>query len=138
MTKYVPLEDFLKRQTKDELRLGFDEVERILGASLPRSASEHQAWWANDPSHSQGKSWLAAGWKTENLSLSRRSVTFVRTSTPTSTASKPTATPSVSTPPTAPLALDPWGALAGTVTIYDETALTSPVGEKWDAEDDVA
>ena len=129
MTKYVPLEEFLKRQTKEEIRLGFQDVEKILGASLPRSASEHQAWWANDPSHSQGKAWLAVGWKTENLNLSRRTVTFTRVSAPTSI---------VSAPPTAPIVLDPWGALAGTVTIHDESALTSPIGEKWDAEGDEA
>jgi hypothetical protein len=32
------------------------------------------------------------------------------------------------------LPLDPWGALAATVTIYDDAALTQPSGEVWDAE----
>ncbi|QKC81249.1 hypothetical protein [Mesorhizobium sp. NZP2077] len=126
MTKYAPIADFLQMQALDELSLDFEKIEEILGASLPRSAYDHQAWWANDVSHSQGRSWLDAGWKTENLDLVRRSVTFARVSE--STQIVPI------TPPTAPLSLDPWGALAGTVTIHDENALTSPVGEMWDAE----
>jgi hypothetical protein len=126
MTKYSPLRDFLEKQPKDEVRLNFDDVEKILGVSLPRSAYEHQAWWANDPGHSQCRSWQDAGWKTENLNLSRRTVVFTRISG---------RSPAV-TPPMAPFSLDPWGALAGTVTIHDEEALTSPSGEIWDAEHD--
>ncbi|CCV10904.1 hypothetical protein [Mesorhizobium sp. STM 4661] len=126
MTKYAPISDFLQRQALDELSLDFEKIEEILGASLPRSAYDYQAWWANDLSHSQGKSWLDAGWKTENLNLTRRSVTFTRVSESTQIV--------LATPPTAPLSLDPWGALAGTVTVHDENALTSPVDEMWDAE----
>ena len=81
MTKYAPLGDFLANQLKSELRLGFDEVERILGASLPRSAYEHQAWWANNPEgHSHCRSWHDVGWRTEGLNLSGRSVVFARAS----------------------------------------------------------
>jgi hypothetical protein len=122
MTKYSPLRDFLTHQSKHEVRLDFDQVEKILGASLPRSAYEHQAWWANDPGHSQCRSWHDAGWKTENLNLSRRTVVFTRIADQVSE-QLATATP-----------LDPWGALAGTVMIYDEDALTTPSGEVWDAE----
>lgn len=128
MTKYAPISDFLQRQVLDELNLNFEKIEEILGMSLPRSAYDYQAWWANDFSHSQGRSWLDAGWKTENLNLSRRSVTFARVAELTQNVQ--------TTPPTAPISLDPWGALVGTVTIHDEHALTSPVDEAWDAEAD--
>lgn len=119
MTKYSPLRDFLVQQQNDQVRLGFEEVEKILGGPLPRSAYEHQAWWANDPGHSQGRSWYGAGWRTENLNLSRRTVIFRRLAREDSVANE---------------ALDPWGALAGTVTIHDESALTEPSGEIWEAE----
>lgn len=123
MTKYTPLRDFLTHQIKTEVRLGFDEVEKILGAPLPRSAYEHQAWWANNPEgHSHCRSWHDAGWRTEGLSLTGRSIVFTKVS------DSPKTLPAVSCP------LDPWGALAATVTIHDESALTQPSGEIWDAE----
>ena len=123
MTKYTPLGDFLAHQVKTELRLGFDEVEKILGAPLPRSAYEHQAWGANNPEgHSHCRSWHDAGWRTEGLSLTGRSIVFTKVSD------------SPKTPPAPARPLDPWGALAATVTIYDEAALTQPSGETWDAE----
>lgn len=127
MSKYEPLSSFLETQPQDQVRLSFDDVERIIGSKLPRSAFEHQAWWANNPEgHSHCRSWFNAGWKTENLNLSRRTVTFVRSALRRSPPPTPTVAPS----------LDPWGALAGTVTIRDEGALTAPTGEKWGAEAD--
>jgi hypothetical protein len=123
MTKYSPLQDFLVRQSKDQVRLDFEQVEEILGASLPRSAYEYQAWWANDPGHSQCRSWHEAGWKTENLDLSRRTIVFSRTAGEHGSPAKQSGQP-----------VDPWGALAGTVTIHDEHALTAPSGEVWEAE----
>ncbi|MGQ3303398.1 MAG: DUF7662 domain-containing protein [Phreatobacter sp.] len=117
MAKYSPISEFLVDQTADRIRLDFTAVERLLGVSLPRSADEYQAWWANDASHSQAKAWLDAGWRTENLDLSRRTVEFVRVR------QKKQGLPS-----------DPWGALGGTVTVRDETALVTPTGERWEAE----
>jgi hypothetical protein len=126
MTKYTPLRDFLDHQVKSEIRLGFAEVEKILGAPLPRSAFEHQAWWANNPEgHSHCRSWHDAGWRTEGLNLTGRSIVFTKVSKSSTT------TPALSA---AIRPLDPWGALAATVTIYDDAALTQPSGEIWDAE----
>ena len=123
VTKYLPITEFLVDQSTDRIRLDFEALEKLLGASLPRSADEYQAWWANDASHSQAKAWLEAGWQTENLNLTNRTVEFVR----------------VAEPRRKPLlrrAVDPWGALAGTVTIHDEAALLSPTDEVWEAEVD--
>ena len=124
MTVYAPVMQFLIAQATDRVRLDFQQVERILGRALPKSAGDYQAWWANDPTHSQAKAWLEAGWQTENLNLGGRTVEFVRIR-------KPARTPTPAAPPT-----DPWGALAGSVTILDEAALTSPGGDIWDAEAD--
>lgn len=127
MTKYAPVAEFLIRRGEGRVRLGFDEVEAILGTALPRSAVDYQAWWANDPTHSQARAWLDAGWQTENLNLSGRTVEFVRAAT---RPAKPA--PATSAPPS----LDPWGSLAGSVMIRDEAALVSPSGETWEAERD--
>jgi hypothetical protein len=122
--KYAPITEFLIAERAERVRLAFDELEAILGFDLPKSAGDYPAWWANDRHHSQAKAWLEAGWQTENLNLSGRTVEFARVRkhrTSTSGSAAPTPT-------------DPWGALAGTVTIHDEGALTSPTGEIWDAE----
>lgn len=124
MTVYAPMMQFLTAQAADRIRLDFREVERILGRPLPKSAGDYQAWWANDPTHSQAKAWLEAGWQTENLNLGGRTVEFVRVLKP------------VRAPASAAVPTDPWGALAGSVTILDEAALTSPSGEIWDVEAD--
>lgn len=126
--KYAPITDFLESESADRVRLDFEALEKLLGASLPKSADEYQAWWANDPSHSQAKAWLEAGWQTENLNLSGRTVEFVRVRKHRRMLSGT----SGKSPP-----IDPWGALAGTVTIHDEAALTTPTGEVWEAEADV-
>lgn len=64
MGKYDPLRDHLKRQKADEFDLTFVEIERVLGAMLPKSANRPQ-WWANvsDPetAHVQREAWRAAG-----------------------------------------------------------------------------
>ncbi len=65
MSKYDPLSGHLRRQRADELTISFAEIERILGAMLPKSAARPQ-WWANttDPetSHVQRKAWRDAGY----------------------------------------------------------------------------
>jgi hypothetical protein len=65
MAKYDPLCGHLRRQRQDELELTFTEIERILGAMLPKSATLPQ-WWANvtgsDTSHVQRKAWGDAGY----------------------------------------------------------------------------
>jgi hypothetical protein len=96
------LSEFLNHQPVDEVRLGFGEVEKILGVPLPPSAYEHPAWWANNPEgHSHCRAWHDAGWKTENLNITRRTVTFRRVRKPAGpTAAKPAAETS-----------DPWAHL---------------------------
>lgn len=78
--KYEPLKRHLEGMfQRGEVRLGFVEIERILGFSLPRSALGHQAWWSNTRAgHSHAAAWLDAGWKTAALDLTTRQVSFVK------------------------------------------------------------
>jgi hypothetical protein len=41
---YDPLRDYLKTQTRPELVLSFEEIEEIIGGSLPRAA-QRASWW---------------------------------------------------------------------------------------------
>lgn len=79
---YAPLATFLENRPTDanSVTLTFQEIEKILGKELPRSAFEYRAWWANDPTKPQSAAWLDEGWRTTWLSMSDRRLTFVRTS----------------------------------------------------------
>ena len=80
MAKYDPLHDYLRRQSLGRLELTFREIERLLGAVLPKSAAQPQ-WWANvtNPrtSHVQCRAWRDAGYKAFLVSGADR-VRFVR------------------------------------------------------------
>ncbi len=81
MSKYAPLADHLSRLTEDEIRLDFSDIEAVIGASLPASAGEHPAWWANsrtEDSHSWAHLWLRAGWERRELNLAEGWVVFRR------------------------------------------------------------
>ncbi|MGI8527464.1 MAG: DUF7662 domain-containing protein [Pseudolabrys sp.] len=119
MSKYEPLPQFLASAPGTTKRLSFSEIERILGFKLPKSAYQHEAWWSNNATgHSHARAWLQAGWRTEGVDLSERKVTFQR-----------------SVPPPASSKRDPWGCMAGTVTVMPGVDLTTPTGDIWNAEE---
>jgi hypothetical protein len=66
MAKYDPLKRYLSRQKTVGVDLTFTELERIIGAMLPKSAHRPQ-WWANETdaetSHVQVAAWRDAGFK---------------------------------------------------------------------------
>lgn len=120
MGKYEPLEKFLKDRRSGRWRTGFREIETLLGFKLPQSALKYPAWWSNDETgHSHAKAWLDAGWRTEAVDLTGRKLTFARVEPVREEAP--------------PVPSDPWGCMAGTVTIMPDTDLTAPT-EEWNAE----
>jgi hypothetical protein len=78
--KYRPLYDHLVASPVDRWDATFRDIEAILGFTLPNSARNHQAWWANETagSHSHARAWLAAGFATSRLDLDSERVTFTR------------------------------------------------------------
>jgi Tfp pilus assembly protein PilX len=118
MSKYEPLPQFLASVGGTAHRMSFNEIERVLGFKLPKSAYQHEAWWSNNATgHSHARAWLESGWRTEAVDLAARKVTFLRES---NVASAPKS--------------DPWGCMAGTITIMPDTDLTAPTGDVWNAE----
>ena len=71
MSKYYGIEEHLRKSQKQIETLSYDEIERILGFSLPASAHKHRAWWSNDRSggHSHANAWLNAGWEVSSVTL---------------------------------------------------------------------
>ena len=79
MSKYEPLEQYLKGQTSAELHLTFADVEAIIGARLPRSAMLYRMWWSNNASHHvHAESWLEAGYRTEQVDMDAKTLVFAR------------------------------------------------------------
>jgi hypothetical protein len=80
VSKYAPLGEYLKRQNADRVTLTFQQVEQILGFALPASAHTFRQWWENDeqPKRVPASSWMEAGWRTADVSLTAGRVTLVR------------------------------------------------------------
>lgn len=87
MAKYDPLQNYLRKQRKDEFELSFAEMERKIGYMLPKSASE-PAWWSctKEPTDRQvqHKAWDTAGFKAALMTGADR-VRFTRVRLPTVT-----------------------------------------------------
>lgn len=81
MSVYDPLRYKLMASTSPSIEMTFAEIEALIGRSLPPSAYEYDAWWANeDPgttTHSHSRAWTTAGYNAEPYRL-QRSVTFRR------------------------------------------------------------
>ncbi len=77
MGKYEPLGRFLKKQKRARIAMSFAEIERLIGAKLPKSSKSHRAWWSNNPSNNvMTKEWLDAGYETENVELDAEQLVF--------------------------------------------------------------
>lgn len=78
--KYRKLHSHLCGLSAGEWKASFAEVEAIIGDKLPPAARTYRAWWANDITHTHGRAWVAAGWKTEKVNMDAEMLTFRRES----------------------------------------------------------
>jgi len=78
--KYAPLEDYLKRlpAKQTEVTLRFGEIEKIIGARLPKSAFTYREWWANQEGGSRAPRWQAAGFVVDTVDLKGKLAYFRR------------------------------------------------------------
>jgi hypothetical protein len=79
--KYSAIAEHLSQQTVDHLTLSFEEIEALIGTSLPPSARNYRAWWSRDASgtHAWVNQWEDAGWRLEEVSLNEGRAAFART-----------------------------------------------------------
>ena len=77
MSKYEPLGEHLGHLEAREWRPTFHEIERMLGADLPRAARSKPTWWS-DSDKGHAAIWTTAGWTAEP-NLEKETVTFRRT-----------------------------------------------------------
>jgi hypothetical protein len=69
--------DLLRSSSEAQLTLAFEELESLLGWSLPASARRYSQWWHN-PQHWHVRHWQELGWRA-SCSLAAELVTFTRT-----------------------------------------------------------
>ena len=81
-SKYLPLEQWFRNQppSTKNIELTFDQVEEILGAPLPASATKLKTWGTNvQPKiQSHRTAWLNNGWVVAEFDQPARWVRFVR------------------------------------------------------------
>ena len=128
MGKYDPLKAFLISSTAEEVVLGFEEIEVLLGTPLPPS-KRHPAWWSNNPSNNtMTRVWLAAGYRTERLDLEGRKIVFRRDPRDTHMSKD------VAAGRLGGVVERLQAALGGTVRLAPGVDLTEPSGDAWDAD----
>ena len=137
MTKYAALEAYLRESGQDAVPMTFADIARVIGADLPPSAFKHRPWWSNNPSNSSiTRSWLEAGYRTENVDMASETLVFVKAAQypppPAAAPSLRDAAPA-SAAATGGFLSGVFGALEGTVTIKPGTDLTAPVEADWEA-----
>jgi hypothetical protein len=78
--RYAPLGRYLRDlpPSQSGVTLCFDEIEEIIEAPLPPSATNHRQWWANQSAGSRAPHWDAAGFKVDSVDAARRIVRFIR------------------------------------------------------------
>jgi len=66
MAKYDALKRYLGGLPvgEESVLLSFSQIEEIIGAALPASASRHRPWWANQEEgrRPHARAWMGAGW----------------------------------------------------------------------------
>ena len=75
MAKYDGLTAWLRSQ---KITLTFDQIENIIGNTLPNSASTYRPWWGNESGADSRpcRAWLDAGWEVDSADLKGRTVVF--------------------------------------------------------------
>lgn len=79
-SRYAPLAVWLQERLPGEqaVQLTFQQIEAIIGDTLPPSAHE-RFWWANNTTtRVQSQQWLEVGWRVSKMDMSEETVVFSR------------------------------------------------------------
>ena len=76
--KYALLTNHLKNDNRLEIELTFNQIEKILGFALPSSSRKYKANWSNGLSRAMSRSWIEAGYHTNEVDLAKEVVIFAK------------------------------------------------------------
>lgn len=129
MTKYQPLEDCLASRSESEVAMTFDEIERVIGETLPASAGRREWWSNNEQSSVITRSWKRAGFVSAQVDMAGRKLVFrrVRASASADATGIAEARPAYASRPLHPLS----GALRGLINVARGTDLSAPADRDW-------
>jgi len=124
VSKYDPLENYLKQTDDEDVPMGFSEIEHVLGFELPPSSRRQRAWWSNNTSNNvMTRAWIDAGFETAEVDMAAEKLTFKRVKKEQAVQS----TQGVKTPRRHPA----FGAMKGMLTIPADLDLTQPACPEW-------
>ena len=76
-SRYAPLETHLRESGRAEIPMTFEDIEEVLGATLPPSARKHRAWWSNNPTNSpMTLAWRAGGYESASVDMATGTLVF--------------------------------------------------------------
>jgi len=134
MSKYDPLGQYLESRSDRRIAMSFAEIERIVGARLPRSKM-HRAWWSNNPSNNvMTRQWLSAGYQTEQVDIAGERLVFTRAGPRSGVpnGSAPSARPTDSGQTGGGPARDRlFGSMKGSLSVAEGVDLTRPAEPEW-------
>ena len=126
MSKYDPLEDYLKRAPDEWVPMGFSEIENVLGFQLPPSSRKQRAWWSNNPTNNvMTQAWIDAGYETAQVDMESETLVFKRVKPAVPSPSAVVHSPK--TPRRHPL----FGVMKGLLTLPSDLDLTQPADPDW-------
>lgn len=136
MTKYKPLEDYLASRAESEVPMTFEDIEKVIDATLPPSSTRREWWSNNEQSSVITRAWKRAGFISCKVDTRGRKLIFRRVAGgPPAAGAAPTlaapgvaeAAPAYPTSGRHPL----WGALKGLIGLPRGTDLTAPADPDW-------
>lgn len=80
MSTYTPFLNYLKKSL-DKIDCTIPQIEQIIGKPLSASAYKYPAWWSNSPTHPLMKEILEIGWRSANINLKDKTISFYKGST---------------------------------------------------------
>ncbi|WDV44066.1 divalent cation tolerance protein CutA [Clostridiaceae bacterium M8S5] len=67
--KYIELYRYFKELDADYIKMTYDDIEKIIGFQLPKSAYEYKPYWHPSETHTITRSWQENNWKMINVVL---------------------------------------------------------------------
>ena len=76
-SRYAPLETYLRESGKAEIPMTFEDIEEVIGSTLPPSARKHRAWWSNNSTNSpMTLAWRAGGYESASVDMPHGTLVF--------------------------------------------------------------